>query len=95
MNSITYLDSIDEFILINGQRVGGYRDNHRLYNIYEKETRDKNHINSSTIFVVSSIDSEIILRRLDVDKKMIPADQSFEAPDQQVSIAKGENCYFK
>lgn len=26
-----------------------------------------------------------------IDKKMIPADQSFEAPDHQVSIAKGEN----
>lgn len=43
MNTITYLDSIEEFILINGQRVGGYTDNRKLYNIYEKEIREKNH----------------------------------------------------
>ena len=44
MNTITYLDSIKEFILINGQRVGGYKDNHRLYNFYEREIRDKHRI---------------------------------------------------
>lgn len=76
--------------IVQPYKVGSINSN-SLAIVIPSTIRKKNLIDSSTIFVVSSIDSEIILRRLDVDKKMIPADQSFEAPNQQVSIVKGEN----
>ena len=76
--------------IVQPYKVGSINSN-SLAIVIPSAIRKKNLIDSSTIFVVSSIDSEIILRRLDVDKKMIPADQSFEAPNQQVSIVKGEN----
>lgn len=90
MNTTIYLDSIKEFILINRQRVGVYRGNRKLYNIYE-EVREENHINSSTIFLMSSRDTWIILLCMDIDKKMKSVEQSLDTKDQHTSIVKGKN----
>lgn len=76
--------------IVQPYRVGSKNSNSLAVRI-PSAIRKKNHIDPSTVFLVRSENSEIILQRMDIDKKMIPVDQSFEAIDQQVSIVKGND----
>ena len=71
----------------------GSKDSKSLAIVIPSAIRKKNHIDPSTIFLVRSDNSEIILHPVDIDKKMIPVDNSFEAKDQQVSIIRGSDSH--
>jgi len=69
----------------------GSNESKSLAIVIPSAIRRKNHIDSSTVFLISSNDSEIVLHLVDIDKKKIPANQSFAAKDQQVSIVTEGN----
>ncbi len=69
----------------------GSKDSKSLAIIIPSAITKKYHLDQSSGLILRHNNSGIWLQCLDIDKKMIPVNLSFEAPDQQVSIVKGEN----
>ncbi|WP_144732524.1 hypothetical protein [Candidatus Nitrosocosmicus arcticus] len=69
----------------------GSKDSKSLAIIIPSAITRKYHMDESSGLILRHSNSGIWLQYMDIEKKMILADQSFEACNQQVSVAKGEN----
>ncbi|MDR4492433.1 MAG: hypothetical protein R2685_16310 [Candidatus Nitrosocosmicus sp.] len=77
---------MSDVIIIKPHKVGSKNSNSLAIGI-PSLIREKNHITTSTVFLMKSIDSGILLQYIDINNKKIPANQSLETSEEQVSIA--------